>query len=550
MRHLVGLSNNIPLNSAFFTKATGRYYTHELVAKQLIIHLLNSLKNRYSEGDVVKIIDPFAGDGRLIYWLIQEWNKSHFPNVKWEITLWDINNEGLKEAKHSLNSLSSKNLQLKTEIRQIDAFELAQTHLSCFDIVISNPPWELLKPNQKDFASTDRNIYDSYIMNMREYDCFLKNSYPTSQPNGKFAGWGTNLSRVGLDVCKQICKPNGLVGIVMPASFLADDQSIRLRKELLTENQLINIAYFPSEARLFENADVEAITILFKIKKTKRICATLTKYDKNLNILRSRMLDIPLKYLERTGYNLPISFGDPAIEILMNFSNTFNTWKELEGNQPKSLWAGREMDETRINTKLESNVDGPYFIKGRMINRYIISESPLLQIKKNGWCPPNSVGFSRIAWRDVSRPNQKRRMIATIIPKDFIAGNSLGIAYFRDNNQTSLRALLGVMSSLVFEFQLRCHLATSHISLSSLRKVFIPPRELFEKINNLEQCVQAAMNGDMQAQYKIEAISAKYIFALSSEQFSTIIDLFPKIENTEKNLMLKSYNELPKKSFV
>lgn len=44
-----------------------------------------------------------------------------------------------------------------------------------------------------------------YIDSLREFDDYLSRVLPYSQPKRKFAGWGTNLSRVGAELSLEIC---------------------------------------------------------------------------------------------------------------------------------------------------------------------------------------------------------------------------------------------------------------------------------------------------------------------------------------------------------
>ena len=545
MKHLSYLkNNNIDLPPDFNIRASGQYYTHIEVARHLISALLRSARGHFSEGSTINVVDPFAGDGRLVKWLIESWQASKLPRVKWNITFWDLNPDGHNTAKTSFQQLAASGIELKYKCVTGDTFCLALNHSEAFDIVITNPPWELLKPDRRELKQLGQSMRSAYISKMREYDNFLSENYPDSQPNRKFAGWGTNLSRVGLDVSQSICTPRGLMGVVMPASFMADDQSLRLRRRFLTENKLLDIANFPAEARLFGKADVDTCTLVFKNSKARVVRPKLTQYDKKLVIANSTQIKISSDFLEGSGYILPVSMGAKGIEILQRLIKQCPTWGELESDDTKGLWAGRELDETGSVKWLKKNGQGPPFIRGRMIKRFAILEQPELFVNKPLWKPPASILCERIVWRDISRASQKRRIIATIIPPGYVAGNSLGVAYFRDNNTQALLSMLGVMSSLVFEFQLRCHLATGHVSLSALRKVCIPGRAHLTGIKTLHKAINAALLGEKNAEPHLEAVVAKYVYGISRNDFSSIMDLFQKLTTSEKQHMLFIYDNL------
>src|SRR3972149_5777722 len=545
MEHLIDIKHTSALPPSFFVKATGSFYTPKLIANHIIYRLIIELRNKFSDGSTIRIVDHFAGDGRLVRWFIEEWNNLGMPKVRWKVFLWEINAKVLKEAKYELQKLKTSNICIDVECHFQDAFEHANSFQSFFDIVISNPPWELLKPDHRELNTLNTRAFNSYIYSLRKYDTFLTSTFPDSQPTGKFAGWGTNLSRVGLELCYQICNQQGHLGIVMPASFLADEQSKHLRQVFLSENSLVDIGYFPAEAKLFEKVDTDVISMVSKKIKTNKLSAILCKYDKYGDIVSKRALNIPNNFFQKCGYIIPVSFGDSATDLLVRFSKNMPSWNDLEGKQKNNLWSGRELDETRIGNWLKyPSTSGPLFIKGRMINRYSIVEPPIHKVKKKNWVVPSSVQFERIVWRDVSRSNQKRRIIATIIPEGYVAGNSLGVAYFTDGNQKSLTGLLGIMSSLVFEFQIRFHLATTHVSLSSLRKVFLPDRKSIDCIPKLTNCVDKALKGSLRAQCQIEAIVAHKVYGLNRDEFSSLMNLFPKVTSLEKNDILKEFDLL------
>jgi Alw26I/Eco31I/Esp3I family type II restriction m6 adenine DNA methyltransferase len=203
---------------------------------------------------------------------------------------------------------------------------------------------------------------------------------------------------------------------------------------------------------------------------------------------------------------------------------------------------GREVDETGSSKWLTSNDDKLLkFVKGRMIERYNIREYPSQGVARPGWDPPASTNYPRIAWRDVSRPSQKRRIIATIIPAGWAAGNSLGVAFFRDNNMTALKALLGIMNSTTFEFQLRAYLATGHISLSSLRKVSVPPLETLQTEIFLAKIVDDILHATYKNKLIADAYIARNIYGLTEQEYDSVLNLFTKMTNEERLGYLKAY---------
>lgn len=178
-----------------------------------------------------------------------------------------------------------------------------------------------------------------------------------------------------------------------------------------------------------------------------------------------------------------------------------------------------------------------------MIGRYATIEAPSQTVEKPEWSTPPSTRARRIAWRDVSRPSQKRRMIATLIEAGCVACNSLGVAYFRDFAETPLLALLGVMNSVCFEFQLRAHLATGHVSLSSLRKVAVPSLSQLRKEVALAVLVGEAISSADGAASKIDAYVAKNMYRLTEEEYETVLNGFT-LTQAERLDYLKSYREL------
>jgi len=156
---------------------------------------------------------------------------------------------------------------------------------------------------------------------------------------------------------------------------------------------------------------------------------------------------------------------------------------------------------------------------------------------------PVSTRARRIAWRDVSRPSQRRRMIATLIEPGRVAGNSIGVAYFKNMAEVPLLALLGIMNSTCFELQLRAHLATGHVSLSSLRKVAVPGLEQLREASTLANLVRAALHARDGDAVKVDAYVARRVYSLTEQEYRAILESFQGFSEQECRAYLQSYHE-------
>ncbi|WP_306641339.1 Alw26I/Eco31I/Esp3I family type II restriction adenine-specific DNA-methyltransferase [Sanyastnella coralliicola] len=540
MEHLEHIKDT-PNATNLKVKLSGKYYTHHSIASHGIRNLIGILKNEGRFKSRYTVCDPFAGDGRLVFWFLEKWAEFGLPEVTWTIHLWDIEKSGLEGVREKLMKLDIDIDEINIVIQ--DAFKHNAEERYGFDFILTNPPWEMIKPDSRELKYLGDQEKADYISSLKAYDKYLAENYPLSQPKRKFAGWGTNLSRVGVELIRNLVSPNGFTMVVLPTSFLADDQSLSLRKELFTIDSIHTIDYYPAEAKLFGKADVDSAVLVFRRNGGKSQKVLLSKFDQELNLERKESVDLNHKIIVSSGYNLPMNISNRTLDILQKLGQHNKDWQQIEEDISEGLWAGREIDETGIKAYLVPNNGHPLFIKGRMIDRFSIKEGDFQSFNKNGWTAPHSVVKEKIVWRDVSRSSQKRRMIATIVPQGFVAGNSLGVCFYKDGSSNELRILLAILNSLCFEFQLRNNLATGHISLSSMRKTKIPSRVRFHNFGHLAKLVGKQLEGgDVEA--KIDAYVAKIIYGLDISEYSFIVDTFQKLSVEEKETLMREHQLL------
>lgn len=516
-------------------RATGRFYTHELIGRYLASELAASLApdSRVTE---VRVVDPFCGDGRLVAWLLQETHDRHPGHGEWTVDLWDCDAAAVKRAVAAVEAEAARlGRAVTVRGRTWDTFAEAPAMARKFDVVITNPPWEQVKPDRRELRLLEDGDRARYVASLKEWSRALQAAYPDAQPLQKFGGWGTNLARVGTDVAMQLTAPDGLCGVVSPASFLADTNSEALRRVLLESMALQAVGYFPAEARLFDGVDVPCIAFVAEAGRSDPHEPKIARFSADHALLECRRVSLDAAQLRAGGWIVPVSFGAAGIKLLTQM-DALRRFADLEA--AGEIWAGRELDETGKERYLSHQGVRP-FAKGVNVRRYGVASQPSLYVDERCVKLPRSVDHPRLAWRDISRPNQRRRMQATLIPSGWVTGNSLGVAYERTGNLNRLAALLAIFNSLVFEYQLRASLSTGHVSLSSVRRIHIPNLS-HQRESRLAELALLALDERPGAEDEIEVEVAR-AYDIDGPSWELVLGSYPKLTPHERDRLVAAW---------
>ena len=498
-------------------KILGKFYTDENIAKRMISEMLDKCQHLIIR-DCIRIIDPFAGDGRLIKLFLEEIDKRQlFENRNLKVFLWDIDSEALEKAKKSLVELSKKiSISIDFIFNKTDAFVVYREKIGYFDICITNPPWGLLKPQKIIGNRYTEDEIEKYKKSIALYDDYMKEEFALSQPTRKFGKWGTNLGRTGTEVAMRLLASDGVCGFVSPASLFNDQVSIPLRKWIFNNYKICNISYYPAELKLFDSADVSSITVVACGGKTEdpftiKLFKNVSEYE--LVDMSKEEFD----YIKRNQYALPLECGFDTVSILQKFEKLPTLVEYCSYN---GMFFTRELDETKLADKLfhDGNI---IFAKGYMVDRYSF-HSDYLFLDETRVIAPNTIKLWKIVWRDVSRNTQSRRMRATIIEPNHIAGNSLGILCIeKESDLVKLRCILGIMNSYTFEFQARNQLVSNHVPTGIIKQQHIPINPVSEELDNL---VQRQLDGENLIN-EIDVVVAK-MFGLDENEYLTMLNQY------------------------
>lgn len=471
------------------------------------------------------VCDPFCGDGRLIVaWIRHQARIGSLSRLK-KVSLWDYDGSAVSIATEAVSkALSNLGVNWVTVNSAVgDTFSRTIEHR--FELVITNPPWEQLKPDSRDGVKDTAR----YRTELQAYGSELTRLFPDAAASRRktIGGYTVNLARAGALAAINLTAENGLLLIVLPSTIFADQVSSSFRRRFFSDLSVQEITFYPAEAKLFAGVDQSFVTVSGRAgHATSSFC--LRQMNSDISVLEARQHVQP-------SYEapLPLAIGGAQHALISEIQSRHPKLAWLESDLRYGLRLGRELDETRIAETFSDTDYGTPFIKGRDIQRFNFEPRNLPKIDPRKRKIPSTTSERRISWRDVSRPSQKRRIHACIIPSGYVTGNSIGIARFSAPSPYLLETLLAVMNSLVFEVQVRGALATNHVSQGVIRSSAVP-YSLFENAN-MRAIIGKTINGDFPTpanETRLEIMIAK-AYGLSRDDLAVLLRSFNKLSMDE-----------------
>ena len=121
---------------SFHRRASGSFYTHELIGRTLACSAVAGVPDIPSEPS---IIDPFCGDGRLVDWTLEELHGRGVPSVR--VSLWDHNPDAVATAKKRVQATADRlGMALQADAWAGDTFDRAVAARDRWNFVLTNPP--------------------------------------------------------------------------------------------------------------------------------------------------------------------------------------------------------------------------------------------------------------------------------------------------------------------------------------------------------------------------------------------------------------------------
>ncbi len=446
-----------------------------------------------------------------------------------------------------------------------------------FDIVIGNPPWEVIKPNDREFFDQyepgfssksrakrdemkdemldDGDIKSQYERYCDEIDMFLdfakSDQYYQHQTSGRY-GHTYNTYKLATELSYNIAGSDGIVSLLTPSGIAGEAGSAGLRKLLFENTEVDSFWSFKARTDIFSDIDqkfcvhiyskggqtsnfrfadeivsVDEFERLYTSDELPQISAELVRESapETFSLIPARK-NLDVSVLERL-YEHPLASSE-------NAAFTVNPTRELDETKHRDYIIN---EETKYRFAKGKSVH-PLYFDPEIVDKYVDEE--LLESESDHY------DQSRIVWRDIARPSLRRRIFVTVVPPNCGVGNSLNYV-IPEQTDRQKRYLAAVMQSWVFEYRARQISTNSHISMYVVRQTPIPRIDentpLFDDIiSKVDQILNTETTDQPREEIlnEIDALVA-HAYGLSKNELEHILSRFEKLEEDTVEEILTHY---------
>jgi len=483
---LIGLvhqkkKEKISISSTDERKHNGIYYTNYSIAKRIAEDTLSLYK---TNPDPLKLtfLEPCSGTGIFalayldtIFGINKKYltkaqkilNNMYFADIDREaiLLLTDVIPAYLKSKYRVKVKVPKDNIFIgdalfetkNNFIRKNDLKEVFKIREG-FDIVLTNPPYKLLKANSNKYNGGT----DNYKQQINQILNYIRKNKVYKYNTGTL-----NLYMLFLEeILENYTKSDSKVGLLIPTTLLSDKQGFQLRNRILDKYSLSTVYTIPERNEFF--LDITQAFCFFSLDKE---CSS-----KNINL--------------KTNINDIDKLNQASITIKQDWINKISSLKEIV---PTDNMGWRILSKIHRHTKLKeipsiTNLRGEldltinkpfitlnktsyHLLKGDGINEYVFVRGNLY-VKDEFVDTLNGkrryLLSDRLVCQQISNLNSQKRLKFSKVPQKIVLGNSCNFIVINNNSlfnedNVSLDYLLGVMNSLLLNWRFQKTSSNNHI---------------------------------------------------------------------------------------
>lgn len=493
-------------NSKLNFESKGAVYTKNEIADKITINTIkNQLNNGVNKADLY-IIDFGCGTGRFYLsafdYLVNDLNLDEHTVISKNLYGIDIDkiaidilkmkvfnnlkNSSIEDLKQISRNIICKNMLVDSKfvIDEIGInFETDFVNLenNKFNVVLSNPPYFLLKINKKGKNKRLTEYYDNLKAKINNEIKFFRNS---GLYNYSVEGM-LNYYKLSIERMINISSEDAEIGIICPSTLFGDLSSKKLREWLLLNHKIRSIEYFPESAKLFDN--VSQSTVIFHLNKnnvTDEIDITIDNDSFKISLeLIEKIFEenLEIAYVNKIGWKILDKLsnfkkikdykvirnkrGELDLSLHKEFISTVNTgWRLIRGNMLRSI-------------------DDP-----DNISEYVLVDDFLE--KKSDEYRSNDFGRERLICNQISNIDKVKRLNFVKSKPNDIIGNSCNYIYFNeeklsnDDLHVMLEQLKYVLNSYILNWRFNITSSNNHINNYEIAELPLIDLEMLPNLEN------------------------------------------------------------------
>lgn len=430
--------------------------------------------------------------------------------IRYEEATWDAAKG--KEGKPKRRALILSDIRALQPFHWGYEFDEVMNERGGFDAIIANPPWEIFKPQAKEFFADHSNLVSKKKMTVQAFeqeqvkllqdqeilDAWLEylsrftheSEFFRNAPqyrnqiavvNGKKVGTDVNLYKLFIEQCYNLLRDNGHCGIIIPSGIYTDLGAKQLRELLFSQGKIRTLFGLSNERFLFEGVHHSykiCLLIFEKSLKTEFFSAAFRINPREaiapnqlgafLNA-RERHLLLPVDLIRRLS---PESISIMELKTPTDIAIAEKMLKyPLLGEQRIDAWNLKLAQEFHMTNdsrlfKTSPGLGRLPLYEGKIIwqfdhqysePRYWIDEKDgrkglLGRVDDTG----QSLEYQqyRLGFRSAGENTNERNFIADVIPSNVFCGNSLVLSKNVSNGKL-LVFLCAMFNSFVLDYAVR-----------------------------------------------------------------------------------------------
>lgn len=397
-----------------------------------------------------------------------------------------------------------------------------------FDLVIGNPPWDTLSPDQREFfgayvdglrsmapkaqkAEIDRLLdepaiaaaWDSHCRDLFALVNFLKISGAfTLYAPGNLGKGDFNVYRMFVELAMRRARPGGYAAQVVPAGLYGGANATAIRKFMLDHNRLVFLAGCENKGSVFfpgvhpqtwfalytmqRGGQTGSLRATFGVDSVAAaVQARANTIEVNAELIRETapatyaipdVRDLGQLVTSQKMYAAAPAFGDgEAGPPLRHYSRELDMGndRELFTTDPTGLpvYEGRMIDhfDHRAKTYQSGHGNSSVWIERDFDDpaKAIVPQWRVLPEKIPGKLGDRCVHY-RVGFGDVANPRNVRSFVATLIPPGTICGHTVPTIVFEGEHDWAYLPWLAVANSFAMDGLVRRKLSSPHLSYTVL----------------------------------------------------------------------------------